>query len=188
MASKTGCIMLSLIESFTPSFGISSFFTIFGKEVKVSVLANSKVSVLLDLFLLWILPSQREKVLQKHPSRSVLRKRCSENLQSNFIEITLRHGCSPVNLLYICRIPLIKNTSGRLLLSSSVYCISDRFQTPFPYIKEGKHQINMCTIKTPETVVYRFSPKLEFLNILQISQESTCTTVSFLRKLQNLGL
>ena len=44
--------MLSLIESFTPSFGISSFFTIFGKEVKVSVLANSKVSVLLDLFLL----------------------------------------------------------------------------------------------------------------------------------------
>ena len=116
MASKTGCIMLSLIESFTPSFGISSFFTIFGKEVKVSVLANSKVSVLLDLFLLWILPSQREKVLKKHPSRSVLRKRCSENLQSNFIEITLRHGCSPVNLLYISKTPFPKSTSDRLIL------------------------------------------------------------------------
>ena len=34
----------------------------------------------------------------------------------NFIEITLRHGCSPVNLLHIFRIPLYKNTSGRLLL------------------------------------------------------------------------
>ena len=86
------------------------------KEVKVSVLANSKVSVLLDLFLFRILPSQREKVLQKHPSRSVLRKRCSENLQSNFIEITLRHGCSPVKLLYISKTPFPKSTSDRLIL------------------------------------------------------------------------
>ena len=52
--------------------------------------------------------------LHKQPSRGVLTKRCSENiqkftgehpyrgaisikLQSNFIEITIRHGCSPVN-------------------------------------------------------------------------------------------
>ena len=34
----------------------------------------------------------------------------------NFIEITLRHGCSPVNLLHIFRIPFLKNTSGELLL------------------------------------------------------------------------
>ena len=33
-------------------------------------------------------------------------------LQSNFIEITLRHGSSPVNLLHIFRIPFTKNTSG----------------------------------------------------------------------------
>ena len=31
-----------------------------------------------------------------------------------FIEITLRHGCCPVNLLF--RIHFLKNTSGRLLL------------------------------------------------------------------------
>ena len=31
-------------------------------------------------------------------------------LQSNFIEITLRHGFSPVNLLYIFRTPFSKNT------------------------------------------------------------------------------
>ena len=37
-------------------------------------------------------------------------------LLCNFIEIALRHGCSPVNLLHIFRIPFPKNTSGRLLL------------------------------------------------------------------------
>ena len=72
--------------------------------------------------------------VQKQPPRSVPRKRCSENMQqiyrrtpmskcdlnkiaSNFIEIALRHGCSPVNLLHIFRTPFIKNTSGRLLLN-----------------------------------------------------------------------
>ena len=37
-------------------------------------------------------------------------------LQSNFIEITLRHGCSSVNLLHIFRTPFLKNTSGQLIL------------------------------------------------------------------------
>ena len=67
--------------------------------------------------------------LQKQPFWRVLRKRCSENMlqisrrtpmlkfkQSNFIEITLQHGCFPVNLLHIFRIPFLKDTSGELLL------------------------------------------------------------------------
>ena len=41
-------------------------------------------------------------------------------LQSNFIEITLRHGCSPVNLLHIFRTLFPKNTSGWLLLNINV--------------------------------------------------------------------
>ena len=62
---------------------------------------------------------------QKQPSRGVLRERCSKNMQqiyrrtpmqSNFIEITLQHGCSPVNLLHIFGTRFPKNTSGRLLL------------------------------------------------------------------------
>ena len=36
----------------------------------------------------------------------------------NFIEITLQHGCSPVNLLHIFRTPFVKNKSGWLLLKS----------------------------------------------------------------------
>ena len=34
----------------------------------------------------------------------------------NFIEITLRHGRSPVNFQHIFRTPFPKNTSGELLL------------------------------------------------------------------------
>ena len=67
---------------------------------------------------------------QEQPSRCFLRKRCSENMPqiyrttpvpSNFIEITLWHGCSPVNLLHIFRTPFSKNTPGWLLLN---LCIS----------------------------------------------------------------
>ena len=53
------------------------------------------------------------KFTGKHPCRSAI----SIKLQSNFIEITLRHGCSPVTLLHIFRTAFHKNTSGRLLLN-----------------------------------------------------------------------
>ena len=43
--------------------------------------------------------------------------KCDFNkVASNFIEIALRHECSPVNLRHIFRTPFLKNTSGRLLL------------------------------------------------------------------------
>ena len=45
----------------------------------------------------------------------------SIKLQSNFIEITLRHGCSSVNFLHIFRTPFYKNTSGWLLLYKATY-------------------------------------------------------------------
>ena len=55
---------------------------------------------------------------QKQPSTGIPWKRCFENMQQiyNFVEIALRHGCSPVNLLDIFRTPFPKNTSGWLLL------------------------------------------------------------------------
>ena len=42
-------------------------------------------------------------------------------MQSNFIKITLQHGCSPVNLLHIFRTPFPKNTSGGLSLSFAIF-------------------------------------------------------------------
>ena len=33
---------------------------------------------------------------------------------NNFIEITLRHGCSPVNLLHVFRIPFLKGVLSSL--------------------------------------------------------------------------
>ena len=66
--------------------------------------------------------------IRKQTYKDFFQKRCSENMQQifrrtpmpkcvfdkllcNFIEITLRHGCSPVNLLHIFRTP----TLGSLL-------------------------------------------------------------------------
>ena len=52
------------------------------------------------------------KFIGEHPCRSVI----SIKLQSSFIEITLQHRCSPVNLVHVFRTPFTKNTSGWLLL------------------------------------------------------------------------
>ena len=42
--------------------------------------------------------------------------KCDFSKDANFIEITLWHGCSLVNLLHIFRTPLPKSTTGWLLL------------------------------------------------------------------------
>ena len=56
---------------------------------------------------------------QKQPWRSVLMKSCPENMRVavQLIEITLRHGCSPVNLLHCFWALFPKNASGGLLLT-----------------------------------------------------------------------
>ena len=74
------------------------------------------------------------ELFKKQRFRSVLRKRCPENMQQiyrsapmpkcdfieiskcNFIEITLRHGCCSIHLLHIFRTLFYKNTSGGPLL------------------------------------------------------------------------
>ena len=53
------------------------------------------------------------KLTGEHPCRSLI----SIKLQRNFYEITLRHGCSLVNLLHIFGTPFPRKTSGGLLLS-----------------------------------------------------------------------
>ena len=47
------------------------------------------------------------KICSKFTGEHSCRSMISIKLQSNVIEITLQHGCSPVNLLDILRIPLL---------------------------------------------------------------------------------
>ena len=58
------------------------------------------------------LPKICSKFTEEYPCRSAI----SVKLQSNIIEIALRHGCSPLHLLHIFRTPFPKNTSGGLLM------------------------------------------------------------------------
>ena len=98
------------------------------------------------------------KYHQKQPSSGVLRKMFSENmrqiyrrtpmpknvisinLQSNFIEITLQHGCSAVNLLHFLKASFAKNTSGWLLLYHQNDYMSIAFQTTL-YTQDNKDSI-----------------------------------------------
>ena len=56
------------------------------------------------------------KFTGEHPCRNVI----SIKLLDNFIEITLQHWCSPVNLQHIFGTPFYKNTSGGLLLKGAL--------------------------------------------------------------------
>ena len=111
---------------------------------------------------------------QKQPSRGVLRKRYSENMQQiyrtttcrsvisiqllcNFIEIKLRHVCSPINLLHIFRTPFLMNTSGRPLLSEAVSYSHNVCSEKFYKFPEEK----------PKAVAQRYSVKKMFLEISQ---------------------
>ena len=79
--------------------------------------------VFLQVISAWIVMSCPYR--SSHPDmflRKGVLKICSKltisiKLQSNFIEMALWHGCSPVNLLHIFRTPFSRNTSGLLLLS-----------------------------------------------------------------------
>ena len=55
--------------------------------------------------------------------------------QRNFIEIALRHGCSPVNLLHIFRTHFPKKTPGRLLLDVKFENVEAKFENVDPGIK-----------------------------------------------------
>ena len=85
------------------------------------------------------------KFTGEHPCRSVI----SIKLESNFIEIALRHGCSAVSVLHIFRIPFPKNTSGALLLT--YYCLISEKLSEAAEVLYKKDVLKVCKIhrKTP---------------------------------------
>ena len=79
----------------------------------------------------------------------------------NFIEITLRHGCSPVNLLYIFRTPFTKNSFQRLLLKTLFIGLlhSNNQQINIAQKKLRNFLINVCkSSETPD--LFTFTKKI----------------------------
>ena len=58
------------------------------------------------------------KICSEFTGEDLCRSVIAIKLLCNFIEITLRHGCSPFNLLHIFRTLFPQDTSERLLLKS----------------------------------------------------------------------
>ena len=56
----------------------------------------------------------------------------SIKLQNSFMEITLRHGCSPVNFLHIFRTPFYKSTSRGCLWPMKYQAISGQCSISIP--------------------------------------------------------
>ena len=83
-------------------------------------------------------------------------------LLCNFIEITLRHGCCPVNLLYIFKIPFAKNTSGWLLLSVLIFRVLWEKKVLLLRLRRVKINVN-STRNHVITVNHQFIPLIEFL-------------------------
>ena len=67
----------------------------------------------------------------EHPCRSVISIKL-------LIEITLRHGCFPLNLLHIFRTPFTRNTSEWPLLPERLIKRSFRKHPPFVYCKNSR--------------------------------------------------
>ena len=78
----------------------------------------------------------------------------------NFIEITLWHGCSPVNLLHIFRTLFPENTSGRLLLN--IFC--EILLT----------KLNVAEYQLFYTVTTRFSVKVFSNRIVHLLLTNSC--------------
>ena len=80
----------------------------------------------------------------------------------NFIEITLRHVYSPVNLLYIFRTPFTKNSSQRLLLNTLLFIgllHSNNQQINIAQKKLRNFLINVCkSSETPD--LFTFTKKI----------------------------
>ena len=63
---------------------------------------------------------------------------------SNFTEIALRHGCSPVNLLHIFRALFPKNTSGQqLLIVLHHRCLGPKYTSGIPYLCKSTSSKNL---------------------------------------------
>ena len=90
-----------------PPFGLNTntFYAVTGDKLEV-IFYTRYTSSQLEVFLGKGVLKICSKFTGEHPCRNAI----SIKLLCNFIEITLRHGCCPVNLLHIFRTPFLRYT------------------------------------------------------------------------------
>ena len=79
-------------------------------------LRHERVKNLILAYKIRIFRSRFPRVFCKFTGEQTCQSVISIKFFCNVIEITLRHGCAPVNLLHIFGTPFPKNTSGGMLL------------------------------------------------------------------------
>ena len=98
-----------------------------------------------------LLQRQPSAKCQKQPSRSVLRKRCSENMQQVYrrttmtkygFEIRLRHECFPINLLHIFRTPFLRTPLQGCFCSFNIMSVSPLKMFPLYLLNHLRKIIN----------------------------------------------
>ena len=106
----------------------------------------------------------------EHLCRSVI----SLKLQSNFIEIALRHKHSPVNLLHIFRATFLKNTRGWLLVKFPPYFVVFYLHTLNPTLnirKQFKWKISFKPLALPKEMLWRPFGFRSFLGIVELTEK-----------------
>ena len=118
------------------------------------------------------------KICSKFAGEHLCRSVISIKFLCNFIEIALRHECSPVNLLHIFRPPFHKNTSGWLHLHINTLIVYYHNDLNFQEIKS-----HVCTIQgipEREAVVQRCSVKKCVLrNFTKFTGKHLCQSLFF---------
>ena len=117
-------VLVRLVANFSFHFVKKTVFLNLGKSKTQNINRSSPAEELSSYL------KKCSKFTGEYPCRSVI----SVKLLCNFIEITLRHGCSPVDLLHTFRTTFSKKTSGGLLL----YKISWLFRhRPYQYLTKS---------------------------------------------------
>ena len=118
----------------------------------------------------------------------------SIKLQRNLIEITLRHGCSPINLLHIFTTPFFKNAFGWVTLKAS--WISSLVHWAVNICNKNKLQTELIRIKDltawnsfPERIGdILINDKLKRLNVNNIKNTTSNDFETIWIKLPYLGV
>ena len=148
-----------------------------------------------------LLRSSRPEVFWGKGVLKICSKFTGEHLLRNFIEITLWHGCSPVNSLLILRTIFTRNTSGWLLLLLKVHFTLKKqiwkfagissvlsFFPTSAAIVEGTFHFEKTNLKIScNFMFYRSLPLVLLINIKSKISWCSLKSVLFLKRVTKLG-